>query len=186
MKLENVCLWFCQVSRNKWQNHPGLFFSHCALYLALRLCSVIHLRAMWCATSLRRKLSSPRASAGVSIIESGWWHTCALLTVGTVNCWGYNLYGQLGTGDTTNRLTPTAVVGLKSGEKGVIYFHYKITIFIPYVQFQTTSATDLRSISNCNIQSMMAKLKVYFIGKISIKFLNTPGMSTFAIYMYMI
>ena len=136
--------------------------------------------------SLRRKLSSPRASAGVSIIESGWWHTCALLTVGTVNCWGYNLYGQLGTGDTTNRLTPTAVVGLKSGEKGVIYFHYKITIFIPYVQFQTTSATDLRSISNCNIQSMMAKLKVYFIGKISIKFLNTPGMSTFAIYMYMI
>ena len=36
-------------------------------------------------------------------------HTCALLTGGTVNCWGWNGYGQLGTGDTMNRLTPTVV-----------------------------------------------------------------------------
>ena len=34
---------------------------------------------------------------------------CALLAGGAVKCWGLNEYGQLGTGDTTNRLTPTAV-----------------------------------------------------------------------------
>ena len=34
---------------------------------------------------------------------------CALLAGGAVKCWGWNGYGQLGTGDTTNRLTPTAV-----------------------------------------------------------------------------
>ena len=43
-------------------------------------------------------------------------HTCAILVGGGgVDCWGYNLYGQLGTGDTTERLIPTGVRGLTAG-----------------------------------------------------------------------
>ncbi len=34
---------------------------------------------------------------------SGYNHSCALLTSGQVKCWGYNLRGQLGLGDTQNR-----------------------------------------------------------------------------------
>ena len=39
-------------------------------------------------------------------------HTCALITDTSVKCFGYNAYGQLGMGDTANRLLPTAVPGL--------------------------------------------------------------------------
>ena len=42
-------------------------------------------------------------------IESGHLHTCALLDNGSVSCWGYNNYGQLGLGNTANNGIPTYV-----------------------------------------------------------------------------
>ena len=41
-------------------------------------------------------------------------HSCALLTDGTMKCWGLNDYGHLGDGTTTNRATPVEVSGLYS------------------------------------------------------------------------
>lgn len=37
-------------------------------------------------------------------LAMGESHTCALLTDDTVRCWGANAYGQLGLGDTEERL----------------------------------------------------------------------------------
>ena len=54
-------------------------------------------------------------SSGVVGITAGGAHTCALLGSGAVKCWGYNVYGQIGDGTTTDRTTPTAVSGLSSG-----------------------------------------------------------------------
>ncbi|HOT91029.1 MAG TPA: hypothetical protein PLJ78_02965 [Anaerolineae bacterium] len=48
----------------------------------------------------------------VTAIAGGGAHTCALLGDGRVKCWGYNYYGSLGNGNTTDQNTPTDVVGL--------------------------------------------------------------------------
>ena len=61
---------------------------------------------------------SPEAVTGGTIankrirqISSGPHHTCALVTDGTISCWGWNFSGQLGTGNTNNSNTPVAVTG---------------------------------------------------------------------------
>ena len=45
-------------------------------------------------------------------ISSGYYHTCARHTGGTVSCWGYNESGTLGVGSVTNSNLPLAVLGL--------------------------------------------------------------------------
>jgi alpha-tubulin suppressor-like RCC1 family protein len=45
-------------------------------------------------------------------VTTGISHSCALLTNGSVRCWGANTYGQLGTGGTTNATRPVTVAGL--------------------------------------------------------------------------
>ena len=39
-----------------------------------------------------------------NIISLGYFHSCAVLTSGTVMCWGFNSNGQLGDGTTTTRV----------------------------------------------------------------------------------
>ena len=52
-------------------------------------------------------------------LSAGGEHTCAVITDGAVRCWGWNIYGQLGDGTTTDRWTPTAVSDLGSGVEAI-------------------------------------------------------------------
>ena len=50
---------------------------------------------------------------GATDVDTGLFHSCALMGTGTVKCWGYNVYGQLGDGTASlSRTLPVDVVGI--------------------------------------------------------------------------
>ena len=63
---------------------------------------------------------------GVVALAAGDSHTCAGLSGGGVDCWGYNVHGQLGTGDWNDRLTPTGVTGLTAGAKFGVFLSFSL------------------------------------------------------------
>lgn len=56
---------------------------------------------------------------GIEAVAGGLYHSCDI-DVDTVRCWGWNAFGQLGAGDTNDRLTPTAVTGLPGAPTMVV------------------------------------------------------------------
>ena len=66
-------------------------------------------------------------------LDAGAGHTCARLNNGQLECWGFNVYGQLGNGNTTTEVTPQALSssltnnGLMASEGTVLVNEYSTT-----------------------------------------------------------
>lgn len=56
------------------------------------------------------------AAVYVTAISVGNYHSCALLSSGTIRCWGSNIDGRLGAGTQTSSSTPVAVQGISSAQ----------------------------------------------------------------------
>lgn len=71
-------------------------------------------------TSNRRVPTAVQGFNGkfVDLISTGGNSTCAI-SMGALYCWGYNNYGQLGIGSTSNRTTPTLVPGMEQNVTAV-------------------------------------------------------------------
>jgi alpha-tubulin suppressor-like RCC1 family protein len=63
-------------------------------------------------------------SSGVVSVSSGVWHSCALMTNGSVKCWGRGEWGILGQGSTATSYTPVDVVGLNATAIKVVTTQY--------------------------------------------------------------
>jgi cysteine-rich repeat protein len=57
-------------------------------------------------------------SAAVAV-SAGGYHTCAVLDTGEVQCWGMNLFGELGDGTSASSSRPVTAFGITSGAVAV-------------------------------------------------------------------
>ena len=76
-------------------------------------------------TDSRTPVAVTNLASGVADLAMGYRHTCALMTAGRLQCWGYNVYGQLGNGTTTSSSTPGAVTRLATGVVKVVAGKYQ-------------------------------------------------------------
>ena len=63
-------------------------------------------------SSIPVTVSGITTARAISASNGFYGHTCAVLDDGTAQCWGNNVYGELGNGTTTSSSTPVTVSGI--------------------------------------------------------------------------
>ena len=61
-------------------------------------------------------------------IAAGGYHSCAIMTDGSVQCWGWNYYGQLGDGSTSHGFTPVSVSGISTAMSIALGGHHSCAL----------------------------------------------------------
>jgi alpha-tubulin suppressor-like RCC1 family protein len=85
-----------------------------AWYALSRVAVLALVASVLLAAGSSQTASSALLTSTATDVSSGSYHSCAVLSDGTTQCWGMNTYGQLGDGTTTDRSTPVVVSGVAS------------------------------------------------------------------------
>jgi alpha-tubulin suppressor-like RCC1 family protein len=119
-----------QTNRSRWTLHTSVATVLCAALLTtgamagpkLQTIAVTPIaksisvgqKQTFSATGTFSNGSKQSLGPALSNIATGSGDTCALLTSGGVECWGFNEEGELGDGNTTNSLSPRPVKGIST------------------------------------------------------------------------
>jgi alpha-tubulin suppressor-like RCC1 family protein len=69
-----------------------------------------------------------RLGSGVTALAAGSGHSCALTSVGGVECWGSNFRGELGDGTTRDRVRPVDVIGFGAANATLAIVSRAVTV----------------------------------------------------------
>lgn len=61
-------------------------------------------------------------------VSAGGYHTCSLLNSGSVYCWGYGFYGQLGNDSSSDHASPVQVPGIRTASYISAGFHHTCAV----------------------------------------------------------
>jgi alpha-tubulin suppressor-like RCC1 family protein len=89
-------------------------------------------------------------SAQAIAIGAGGEHTCALTRGGTIECWGFNIAGELGDGTTVTRTTPVAVTGLAGKATALALGRRHTCALLESGSVQCWGANVWGQLGNCN------------------------------------
>ena len=115
--------------------------------------------------------------SGVHEIAAGYEHTCAVTTAGAMQCWGWNISGQLGDGTSTQRLTPVPVVGLSSGVKAIAGGVYHTCALITPDAVYCWGANGLMQLGDGTTTNRLTPVSVLFRSALNTSDFNGDGFS---------
>jgi len=115
-------------------------------------------------------------------MSAGYAHNCLVTTKGKLQCWGYNVSGQVGDGTTTNVLAPVTVSGLSKGTKAVAPGYYHTCALTTKGKAKCWGYNGYGALGNNTTANSLVPVTVYGLSKgvkaISASYLHTCALTT--------
>ena len=99
-------------------------------------------------------------AGSVISLATGSDHTCAILTDGSVQCWGDNARGQLGDGSREDRLNPTLVIELRDAAATVAAGHFHTCVLAADGDLHCWGTNSRGQLGNGTLESSRLPVRV--------------------------
>jgi len=100
--------------------------------------------------------------SNAAIAATGYDHSLCIQKDGTVNAWGGNSYGQLGTGNTTQYSTPTTIPGLTGVKQLSAGLYYSLALMndgtVKAWGYNANGQLGTGNTANCNTPTLISGL----------------------------
>ncbi len=132
--------------------------------------------------TVAKTVSVAASSKKAAAMSAGYAHNCLVTTKGKLQCWGYNVSGQVGDGTTTNVLAPVTVSGLSKGTKAVAPGYYHTCALTTKGKAKCWGYNGYGALGNNTTANSLVPVTVYGLSKgvkaISASYLHTCALTT--------